>query len=508
MSNTVYNQSNYRTQEISLKTRALKATHRMGIAIEAISKKSPLSQVARIHEVSRKFVYQQKNVAIEAMSQAFCDLECGGDDQVLASISITKDWLHRMVLELILVCHASFRNVCEILQDRFHIQMSIGTVSNIVTKAVERARQLSVQEDLSLIKVGAHDEIFQGGMPVLVGCDVESTYCYLLAAVEHLDAESWGVSLLDASAKGLNPDFTIGDRGLALRAGQAMVWPNKPCHSDVFHALHELGKARIYLENRAYGTISALGEIERKMIRIKKHAKGNKLSKRLGLARIESERAIALSDDITILFSWLQKDILSLTGPDLKTREKLFDFFIAELHARELQAYHRIAPVRRKLENQKEDLLRFVDIIDHEIEIIAREYDVNEFHVRQLFMTKTPELAESCRVQQEGKIRELLADKFDGINDRLEELIKKTVRASSVAENLNSRLRNYFFLRKQIGPAYLDLLRFFLNHHRFIRSEHPDHEGKSPLEILTGQQHSHWLDMLMPPCSGVAALAA
>ena len=37
------------------------------------------------------------------------------------------------------------------------------------------------------------------------------------------------------------------------------------------------------------------------------------------------------------------------------------------------------------------------------------------------------------------------------------------VRASSVVENHNSRLRNYFFLRKEIGGGYLELLRFLPN---------------------------------------------
>ena len=75
-------------------------------------------------------------------------------------------------------------------------------------------------------------------------------------------------------------------------------------------------------------------------------------------------------------------------------------------------------------------------------------------------------------------------------------LRESVVRASSVVENLNSRLRNYFFLRKEIGGGYLDLLRFFLNHRRFLRSEHPERVGKSPAELLTGEAHPHWLEML------------
>ncbi len=74
--------------------------------------------------------------------------------------------------------------------------------------------------------------------------------------------------------------------------------------------------------------------------------------------------------------------------------------------------------------------------------------------------------------------------------------MKQTPRASSLVENLNSRLRNYFFLRRQLGPQYLDLLRFFLNHRTFMRSECPERVGKSPAELMTGQKHPHWLEIL------------
>jgi hypothetical protein len=61
---------------------------------------------------------------------------------------------------------------------------------------------------------------------------------------------------------------------------------------------------------------------------------------------------------------------------------------------------------------------------------------------------------------------------------------------------LNSRLRGYFFLRRQLGPDYLVLLQFFLNHRRFLRSEHAERVGKSPAELLTGTAHAHWLELL------------
>ena len=70
------------------------------------------------------------------------------------------------------------------------------------------------------------------------------------------------------------------------------------------------------------------------------------------------------------------------------------------------------------------------------------------------------------------------------------------VRASSLVENPNSRLRSDFFLRRHLGPDYLALLQFFLNHRRLERSDRPERVGKTLAELLTGQSHPHWLEML------------
>ena len=72
----------------------------------------------------------------------------------------------------------------------------------------------------------------------------------------------------------------------------------------------------------------------------------------------------------------------------------------------------------------------------------------------------------------------------------------QTPRSSSLVENLNSRIRNYFTLRRHLGGSYLGLLQFFLNHRRFMRSRRAERNGKSPRELMTGQGHAHWLTLL------------
>ena len=95
-----------------------------------------------------------------------------------------------------------------------------------------------------------------------------------------------------------------------------------------------------------------------------------------------------------------------------------------------------------------------------------------------------------------NQLQQKLSGQFHSLYEAVQEAMKQTPRASSMVENLNSRLRNYFFLRKQLGPDYLHLLQFFLNSRQFMRSECEERVGKSPTELMTGESHPHWLELL------------
>src|SRR5271157_248059 len=82
-----------------------------------------------------------------------------------------------------------------------------------------------------------------------------------------------------------------------------------------------------------------------------------------------------------------------------------------------------------------------------------------------------------------------MGSKFHTLFDAVSRVMAQTPRSSSLVENLNSRLRNYFTLRRHLGGQYLALLRFFLNHRRFVRSRRAERNGKSPRELMTGQDH-------------------
>jgi hypothetical protein len=95
-----------------------------------------------------------------------------------------------------------------------------------------------------------------------------------------------------------------------------------------------------------------------------------------------------------------------------------------------------------------------------------------------------------------NRLRANIGDKFRAVFKAVSQAMAQTPRSSSMVENLNSRLRNYFTLRRHLGGSYLDLLRFFLNHRRYMRSQLAERVGKSPRELMTGESHPHWLSLL------------
>jgi hypothetical protein len=95
----------------------------------------------------------------------------------------------QVIVGLTLICRGSYRGVVESLRDLLGVQISVGTDHHVLQLATRQASAVNHGQDLSGIRIGLHDEIFQGAMPVLVGVDAASTYCDLLAAAEHRDAD-------------------------------------------------------------------------------------------------------------------------------------------------------------------------------------------------------------------------------------------------------------------------------------------------------------------------------
>ena len=472
----------------------LPESERKDLAIQALARSETVSDLAVRHGVSCKFVYQQTHKAVAALDGAF--LSATPDHEVLFELAVTKAWLRQVIVGLTLICRSSYRGVVEFLRDLLGVPLSVGRVHDVLQAATREASAINHDQDLSSIRVGLHDEIFQGAAPVLAGVDAQSTYCYLLAAEQRRDADTWGVHLLDAAEQGLRPDYTIADAGQGLRAGQRAAWGDTPCHGDVFHIQRQCEGFANTLSRLAKGATSRRKTLQAKMGRAGPRGPDRELATQLALARQSEARASWLARDVRTLVHWLRHDVLVLAGPDLATRQELFDFIVAELAAREHEDARRLRPVRVALQNQRDDLLAFAGVLDDKLADIAQTHAIAEPLVRDACLLHRLPSTSPTYWQGWNRLRARIGGKFRALFDAVSRAMADTPRSSSLVENLNSRLRTYFTLRRHLGGSYLDLLRFFLNHRRFMRSRHAERQGKSPRELMTGQGHPHWLTLL------------
>jgi len=148
------------------------------------------------------------------------------------------------------------------------------------------------------------------------------------------------------------------------------------------------------------------------------------------------------------------------------------------------------------LRNQRDQLLAFAGVLDQKLADIARDLKLPLQAVRDVCLLHRKYETSDAYWVRWNQLHSELSGKFHNVMKAVGEALEETPRASSMVENLNSRLRNYFFLRRSLGDSYLSLLQFFCNHRRFLRSRVPERVGKSPKQLLTSQPHPHWPELL------------
>ena len=174
----------------------------------------------------------------------------------------------------------------------------------------------------------------------------------------------------------------------------------------------------------------------------------------------------------------------------------LYDFVVAELQSRVELCPTQLRPIHRLLKKGREEFLAFAKELDENLDRLGSEFQCSSELLRGVLQLLSRDECDFRRYKEEAVLRQELRGRFFEVCEAVDQVRSRTVRASSLVENLNSRLRGYFFLRRHLGADYLALLQFFLNHRRFLRSECPQRVGRSPAEVLTGIPEPHWLTLL------------
>ncbi|KZL20180.1 hypothetical protein [Pseudovibrio sp. Ad37] len=151
---------------------------------------------------------------------------------------------------------------------------------------------------------------------------------------------------------------------------------------------------------------------------------------------------------------------------------------------------------KSSLTHQKENLLAASHVLNQEFQQIAARYRVTAQDVWDVCYVTLYDIQTHKYHNKADALASQLESRFEEIEEEVLSAMAATPRCSSIVENFNSRLRPYLDPRKQITSKRLELVRFYLNHQVFLRSEHSYMQGKTPAEVLTGTPHPNWLEML------------
>jgi hypothetical protein len=101
----------------------------------------------------------------------------------------------------------------------------------------------------------------------------------------------------------------------------------------------------------------------------------------------------------------------------------------------------RIRPVRVALQNQRDDLLAFADVLDGKLAAIAHAQGIAEPLVREACVLHRLPSTSCAYWQGWNRLRTTLGTKFHPLFEAVSRTLAQTPRSSSLVENLNSRLR-------------------------------------------------------------------
>lgn len=98
------------------------------------------------------------------------------------------------------------------------------------------------------------------------------------------------------------PDYTIADGGSGLRAGQKVVLPDKPCHSDVFHIQQQFEQVANGLARQAQGATTRRIKLAQ---RIAKASVANDVTQKMTIQQVKANRQekglVARAQDVKTL---------------------------------------------------------------------------------------------------------------------------------------------------------------------------------------------------------------
>ena len=486
--------SHYRLEHLDLSTR-------FGIAVQMLDPSRPwglVTQLAEEYQVSRKFLYQQRDKAGTVLLAALA-AQAPGPKPASGMLAVDTDHLRRSIVTLATAMPGSIRNIQACLELVLETHRSIGFISQTLKQAGEAASQQNRQLALPHPVLGEADEIFQGRNPCLTVVDGHSFAILYLSPQAQRDATTWGVSFLDLQEQGIRFQDVACDGARGIRSGMEQAELSVPLRPDLFHLLREASVLMRRLERQAYKAIEQVDKVRRaeQEANMPKRRQGRPLEveKSLAEAHAYQQQTINRYD----WFMWLHGEIRQALEPWTPTdmlvstqqaRETLRTAIVLlkELGDANINAY------AKKLAKHEDELLAPLVWLEQQLAPYRQSLDS-----QNLDSSMEATIIWAYRHWEELE-KSGMENPYQGFPPELHPVVEgfwqalsTFHRSSSLAESIHSWLRPYLQAHRGMPDWLTPLLQLYWNHHTFQRGKR---KGNTPLSLAGLDDVPTWSQVL------------
>jgi len=275
-----------------------------------------VTELSQSYGVSRKFLYEVRNKAVEGMMTSLLAQTPGRPtNDVARALNIDKSLVDQSIVTLVTAVPGSIRGIQVSLQAILGVSRSVGYISETLQQAADKAAAQNVLEVPIKAVLAEADEIFQASQPCLTVVDGRSFMVVHLSPESQRDATTWGVRLLEAQQRGVVFADIACDGARGIRAGVEQAQLKIPLRPDLFHLLREGHVVLRHLETVGYGSIEQADKVRRAVYesQLAVRRRGRPLKVTLSLAEAEYHECQAM--ECYDSFSWLVSQLRQALEP-------------------------------------------------------------------------------------------------------------------------------------------------------------------------------------------------
>jgi len=463
-----------------------------------------ISELSREYHISRAFIYD----LLSAFKLVIHRLFAPEKPSDIGPVAIVEN----RILSYRMEGKSSVEGISTLLAREGSLYCSVGYISQYLTRVGEfLPNTLSNHESTTKILTYVYDEVFAKNHPILITVDPISSAILSIELADHRNSDQWISHFENIDANGFQPKLLSSDEGTGLCAARAKMYSEIPWQLDTFHGIaHRLGEWNRRLERLAYKAIAAVYKSERLLNSSKSDSVIHKRLTKLFIEDKKAAQAIEVYDSFRYLYHYLihQLNIFNANG-DLRQRDEVRLNMEAALELIESLQHEKINKEVSSINGNLSDLLTYFDTAKKTLDN-CQELCSNNDVLRALCLAwqwnkasvKSKKTARKHKaIEQRDLHLELAAlfvndkEKFLELKSSIFDELDEIVQASSMVECINSILRSYLNSSKnQITQGFLNLFMFYHNHRRYRAGKR---KGKTPMELLTGQeQKEDWITLL------------